>query len=463
MCNAPVLTLPDLSKRFEVVCDACGVGVGAVLLQDGRPVAFEGKSLTDAEKKHHVGEQELLAVVHALELWRCYLQGVEFTVVTDHSPNTFFETKKTLPLRQGRWAEKLSKYKFVWEHRPGRLNVADPLSRTPMAVGQVVCCALGIAAPAGVESNVGRIVESNVESDEIDILSEIMDGYAKDPYYANFNNTGKMIVDKGLFWKNGLIAMPDVKAVKLQILKGLHDAQYAGHVGGHRTVKNVERLYWWPGMGNEIREYVKGCEVCQRNKGSQRQPAGKLVPLPLPSGAWEYVTADRITHLPKTKAGYTAIWVVVDRLTKMTHFAPCHDESNVEEIADLLVKHVFRPHGMPKVVITDRGSEFCNKFCDAVCRAVGTIHSKSTAYHPPTNGQSERMNRVLEDMLRHYVNPRQDDWDTMLPILEFAVNNSWQESVQNTPFYLNTGRHPRTPDDLNLPTETLLRTTTLRI
>ncbi len=105
LCNAPVLTLPDLSKRFEVVCDACGMGVGAVLLQDGRPVAFEGKSLTDAEKRYHVGEQELLAVVHALELWRCYLQGAEFTVVTDHSPNTFFETKKTLSLRQGRWAD----------------------------------------------------------------------------------------------------------------------------------------------------------------------------------------------------------------------------------------------------------------------------------------------------------------------------------------------------------------------
>ena len=206
----------------------------------------------------------------------------------------------------------------------------------------MICCALRIAAPA------------DVADDVFDILSEIMDGYAQDAYFADYKNTADMVVEKGLYWKNGTIAVPDVKAVKLKILKSLHDATYAGHVGGHRTVNNVERLYWWPGMGKEIREYVKGCEVCQRNKGSQRQPAGKLVPLPLPFGAWEYITADRITHLPKTKIGYTAIWVVVDGLTKMTHFAPCHDESDAEAIADLFVHCVFRPHGMPKIIVTDR-------------------------------------------------------------------------------------------------------------
>ena len=116
----------------------------------------------------------------------------------------------------------------------------------------------------------------------------------------------------------------------------------------------------------------------------------------------------------------------------MAHFAACRDDSDATEIADLFVEHVFCRHGMPKVVVTDRGTEFCNKFSDAVVKAVGTYHSKSTSYHPQTNGQSERMNRVLEDMLRHYVNPRQDDWDTLLPILEFAVNNSWNESVQNS-------------------------------
>ena len=142
--------------------------------------------------------------------------------------------------------------------------------------------------------------------------------------------------------------------------------------------------------------------------------------------------SNRITHLLKAKSGYAAIWVVIDKLTKMVHFEPCHDDSDAEAIVDLFVKRVFNPHGMPLQFVTDRGTEYCNNFFDAVCKAVGTVYSKSTAYHPATNGQSERMNRVLEDMLRHYVNPRQDDWDTLLPVLKFAVSNTWQESIQNT-------------------------------
>ena len=145
LCNAPVLALPDLNEPFEVICDACGVGLGAVLLQDGRPVAFDGKRLSPAEQNYSAGEQELLAVIHALELWRCYLDGVEFTVVTDHSPNTFFATKALLSPRQTRWAERLSRFQFCWEYRPGRINVADPLSRHPSFSANMVSATIATA------------------------------------------------------------------------------------------------------------------------------------------------------------------------------------------------------------------------------------------------------------------------------------------------------------------------------
>ena len=138
LTHAPVLALPDLNRPFEVICDACGIGLGAVLLQDGRPIAFEGKRMSPAEQNYHVGEQELLAVVHSLELWRCYLDGIEFTVVTDHSPNTFFDSKKLLSPRQARWAERLSCFQFTWEYRPGRVNVTDPLSRHPTFLAMMV-------------------------------------------------------------------------------------------------------------------------------------------------------------------------------------------------------------------------------------------------------------------------------------------------------------------------------------
>ena len=142
LCNAPVLALPDLNKPFEVICDACGIDLGAVLIQEGRPIAFEGERLSPAEQNYGVGKQELLAVIHSLELWRCYLDGVEFTVVTDHSPNTFFTTKTLLSPRRTRWAERLSRFQFSWEYRPGRINVADPLSRHPTFVAHTVLASL---------------------------------------------------------------------------------------------------------------------------------------------------------------------------------------------------------------------------------------------------------------------------------------------------------------------------------
>ena len=135
----------------------------------------------------------------------------------------------------------------------------------------------------------------------------------------------------------------------------------------------------------------------------------------------------------------------------MARLAPGHDTDNAEATADLFKDTIFSSHGMPSTVVSDRGPEFTNEFAAALCKALGTDHCKSTSYHPQSNGQTERMNRVLEDMLRHFVNPRQDDWDTLLPVLEFAINNSFQESIQETPFFLNYGRHPKVPSDVRLP------------
>ena len=136
-----------------------------------------------------------------------------------------------------------------------------------------------------------------------DLVPAIKRGYETDAYFADEANTAKLTLRNGMHYNGDVIVIPDVRVIKVRILKGLHDAAYAGHVGGRRTVKNVARVYWWPGMYNEICEYVKGCEVCQRNKGSQRQPAGKLVPLPVLEGAWDKVTADRITHLKRQSLG----------------------------------------------------------------------------------------------------------------------------------------------------------------
>ena len=304
LTSAPVLALPDLNSRFEVICDACGVGLGAVLVQGGRPIAFEGKRMTEAERKYTTGEKELLVVVNALELWRCYLDGVEFTVVTDHSPNTFFHTQAVLSPRQARWAERLSRFSFQWEYRAGQNNVADPLSRHPLILANMVLC--GLSIEAGIDDSADDSSTDDGIADATDVVADILAGYADDAWFADDANIAKegLHLQHGTYWKGNAIAVPDVASAKAAILRELHDSNYAGHVGIHRTVYNVKRIYWWPEKAKDIREFVKACDTYRRNKGLQRAPAGKLMPLPVPAAAWECVTIDRITHLPKTAKGH---------------------------------------------------------------------------------------------------------------------------------------------------------------
>ena len=158
---------------------------------------------------------------------------------------------------------------------------------------------------------------------DIEMLSQIYRGCETDPWFASASNTANLDVYQGLYYRGDALVVPDIPELKHTILHELHDANYAGHVGSHRTIRSVQRMYWRPGMHTAIREYVRGRTVCQQDKHLQRQPTGKLVPLPVPEASWDCVTADRITNLPKTKQGFTAIVVVVERLTKMTHFMPC--------------------------------------------------------------------------------------------------------------------------------------------
>jgi hypothetical protein len=190
---------------------------------------------------------------------------------------------------------------------------------------------------------------------------------------------------------------------------------------------------------------VFGCLVCQRNKAQTIKKAGLLQPLSIPSFKWESVSMDFITQLPVTKSGHDAIVVFVDRSIKMVHFAPTDTDYSARDIARLFNDTVFKHHRLPSELISDRDPRFTSEFWTALTRLLGTKLKTSTAFHPQTDGQTERSNRVLEDYLRHYVSPTQDDWDKWLPQAEFSVNKAWQESIKSTPFMLNFGRQPRTP------------------
>ena len=207
-------------------------------------------------------------------------------------------------------------------------------------------------------------------------------------------------------------------------------------------------------MIHTVTEYVKSCDTCQRTKASNQRPPGLLQPIPLPATNWEQVTMDFITQLPTSSAGNDAIFVCVDRLSKMVHFAATKTNAAAPEIANLFMNTIFRLHGLPKVIISDRDPRFTGNFWSTLFKTLGTNLAMSTAYHPQTDGQTERANRTLEQMLRAYVDADHSNWDKVLPHVEFAYNNSKQASTGHSPFYLNYGQHPTTPMSLGLPDAT---------
>ena len=203
-------------------------------------------------------------------------------------------------------------------------------------------------------------------------------------------------------------------------------------------------------MAQDVAKYVAHCDSCQRNKASSQSPAGLLQPLPVPGQPWSSISMDFVVDLPVTANGYDSILVMVDRLTKMVHLAPCHKTDDAFTVAWLFYKHVASLHGFPESLVTDRDPKFMSNFWASLMERLRMTHLASTAFHPQTDGNTERVNRVMEDMLRHSVRADQTDWDSWLPMIEFAINDSWHSSINNTPFFLNFGRHPRSPTEFVL-------------
>jgi transposase InsO family protein len=438
LSSAPVLRLPDFTKPFELVADASLSGIGAVLLQEDRPIAYYSRKFIPAERNYITTEQELLAVHEALKEWRCYLEGSETTLVTDHNPNTYLNTQPLLSRRQARWMEFLARFHYNWQYRPGRINVADPISRGPHLTAASLV-----------------ITDDDPLPPDAPLDVALCWGYASDKWYSDPANTKDLLRQNGLWFRQNAYGyakcVPAVRSVIRRVLKAHHDTAWAGHPGRDRMEDLVKRAYWWPGMSADIRRYVESCDLCQRSKPRAGPTPGTLQSLPIPAGPWESVTMDFITGLPRTASGHDAICVFVDRATKMTHFAACRKSITAEQTGALFLQNVVRLHGEPNEVISDRGPQFASEFFQGYLKALGTDSLLSSAYRPQTDGQTERMNRVLEEMLRSFTAPSTANWDKLLPMAEFAVNNAVNRSTGSSPFFLNYGRHPGTPFNKGLP------------
>ena len=247
-------------------------------------------------------------------------------------------------------------------------------------------------------------------------------------------------VEDGLVFYENRWLVPDNTELKLAILRENHDSRIAGHFGMKKTQERMMRNFYWPNMEEFVREYVRSCDICQRDKTARHRRYGLLQPLEVPYRPWTSISMDFIVALPDCD-GYTQIWTIVDRFSKMAHFIPLKtgEDNATSVLAKTFLKEIWRLHGLPSDIVSDRDTRFGSKLWEELMSHLNVELHKSTSFHPQTDGQTERVNWIAEEYLRHYCSFQQDDWVELLPLGEYAYNSAIQESAKMSSFCVNYG------------------------
>ncbi|KAG7674304.1 hypothetical protein KSW81_006109 [Nannochloris sp. 'desiccata'] len=441
--SSPVLQVYDASKQCVVCTDASNVAVGAVLLQVGestealRPVAFFSRKLRGAELNYDARTKEFLAIKLTAYKWKHYLNnGTTPLFYTDHQSLQYLNSQTELSPKFMRWFGSIT----GWlggppdiRYKPGKQNVvADALSRRP----DHCICALSLVVPAD------------------DLIQQIRDGLKLDEFALQEAEKIKAGTSD-YFWDNELLYrfingrlqlyVPKIGNLREMLISEMHDLPLVGHQGTNRTLRRLIEQFGWPGIAKDVEEYVGGCQSCLQSKPRTGFPAGLLQPLERPGEPWESISMDFIVKLPKTKEGYDAVMVVVDRFSKYVEFVPTFTTASAEDIATLFYKNILCRHGCPSSIVSDRDSKFISSFWQSLWSSVGTRLKLSTSYHPQTDGQTERINRVLEEMLRSFCVLDPASWVNFLPQAAFAYNTAVNASLKSRPFSVVYGRTPKLP------------------
>jgi hypothetical protein len=260
----------------------------------------------------------------------------------------------------------------------------------------------------------------------------------------------------GILLCKNKIFVPNVQDLKCMILHEMHNVPYAGHPRYQKTAASIKSYYFWLGMKKDIVEYIARCMECQKVKAENRHPTGLLQLLTILEWKWEVVTMDVITGLPRKSKLYDLIMVVVDKLMKVAHFIPLKTKHKATEVADIFMKEVARLHGIPKKIVSDRDPKFTLNFLKILFKGFGTNLNFSTTYHHESDGQTERVNRVIEDTLRMYVLDKPSKWEDYLHLVEFTYNNGYHASLKMSPFEALYGRKCNTPVSWDNPTDRIV-------
>lgn len=429
LVSAPVLALPDFSKQFHIQTDASDSGVGAVLLQDGHPLAFVSKSLGPRTSALSTYEKEFLAILVAVEHWRSYLQHAEFLIFTDQRSLMHVTDQRLHTQWQLKMYHKLSGLQYKIVYKPGISNsAADALSRHPSPPAQLQ--AVSVCTPTWLADLVAGYDQ---DPDSQELLKQLaVHPDARPPF---------RLVD-GVIRYSGRIWVGANVTLQQRIISALHASAIGGHSGFPVTHSRVKKLFCWKGLKRTVKDFVSACTICIQAKPDRSRYPGLLAPLPVPTEAWQVISMDFIEGLP-TSASSNCIMVIVDKLTKYAHFVPLHHPFNAQKVAQAFLDHVFKLHGMPVQIISDRDPIFTSQFWRELFRLAQVSLSMSSAYHPQSDGQTERVNQCLETYLRCFVHSCPRRWIRWISLAEFWYNTSEHSALGKSPFEVLYGHSPR--------------------
>jgi hypothetical protein len=501
ICSDLVLSLPDFEREFIVNSDASNHGYGAFLEQENNKViAYFSRSYTAAQRNYSTSEKELLAIVMAIEHWKTYLYGRRFVVYTDHQPLTCLLNKKDPHLRLERWMLRLGLYSFEIRYRRGEENVvADALSRLPDENGidenpehdnfDVLIASVEIdKVEERSKSSVVQDCEGCLEMLAIEPTSELDGAYdvylheqegdedivwvrnlilqhkddkpklstfANDTRRKLFREYDNLRVIEGLLYRstediNGYSRAQFVLPKKsvLGVLERIHNTVYGGHLGRRKTLRKVLERFYRPDLKNDVFEFVRTCDTCQKIKCSNESRAELQIIRPQRTN--QLVSCDFAGPLKTTVRGNQYLLIIVDCFCKYLRVVALPDKETTTSAKALLEKWVWT-FGIPERLLSDRGTEFRSKLWDALCELLDIERVNTTPWHPQGDGQSEKMVQQIKKMIRAHVDEDQENWDLGLEQLCFAYNTSVNDTTGMAPFVVMFGREPLIPVDLAYP------------
>ena len=433
MCSAPVLGYVRMGEPLHLGCDASDFALSGVLSQVGEdgelhPVGYHSRKLNGAEYNYPARERELLAIVSSLKQWDHLVQGVPVHIESDHETlASFMKPGTQLMCKQHkRWLARLLEVDIRITYIKGKDNVVpDALSRRPD---------LQAAALSLVES---------------DLIDRIRVSGAKDAAYSALSKKRRYVSENGAIFdmkgKHKRLIVPDDSELREALMFEAHHV--SGHGGAAKTLARITANCYWRGIAQDVRVFVRGCHVCQTAKRSTQKPAGELQPLPIPAQKFEYISIDQVFGMPLS-AGFNGFITCTDLLTKYVTVIPCHDTDDAPKCALLLKQHVFDMYGLPKGIISDRDPKYTSSFWRSLFKALGTRLHLTTAFRPQSDGQSERTNQTVEQVLRCMCMHEPDTWVSHVSDVMRVVNGNKHASTGFSPAQLMFGYQPRSALDV---------------